>query len=97
MENEPGGFHFSIFFIFIECQPDSTVRRGRTPGHLLLPFGQFTLPHPTVNIHYQIKLAGAVCSHQTNELRDTGIPQGTLSCPLGNSPCVAPAESRPHV
>ena len=32
MENEPGGFHFSIFFIFIifiECQPDSTVRRGR--------------------------------------------------------------------
>ena len=48
MENEPGGFHFSIFFIFIECQPDSTVRRGRTPGHLLLPFGQFTLPHPTI-------------------------------------------------
>ena len=29
MENEPDGFHFSIFFIFIECQPDSTVRRGR--------------------------------------------------------------------
>ncbi|WP_418375257.1 hypothetical protein, partial [Agathobaculum sp.] len=24
------------------------VRRGRTPGHLLLPFGQFTLPHPTI-------------------------------------------------
>ena len=24
------------------------VRRGRTPGHLLLPFGQFTLSHPTV-------------------------------------------------
>ena len=26
----------------------ATVRRGRTPGHLLLPFGQFTLSHPTV-------------------------------------------------
>ena len=34
---------------------------------------------------------GAVCNLQTNELRDTGIPQGTLSCPSGNSPCVAPA------
>ena len=29
--------------------------------------------HPTVNIHYQIQLAGAVCSHQTNALRDTGM------------------------
>ena len=27
----------------------ATVRRGRTPGHLLLPFGQFTLSHPTEN------------------------------------------------
>ena len=29
-------------------QSFDTVRRGRTPGHLLLPFGQFTLSHPTV-------------------------------------------------
>ena len=26
-----------------------------------------------------------------------GRTQGTFSCPLGNSSCVAPAESRPHV
>ena len=25
------------------------------------------------------------------------VPQGTFSCPSGNSPCVAPAESKPHV
>ena len=41
--------------------------------------------------------AGAVRNIQTNELRDTGIPQGTFSCPSGNSPCVAPAESSRYV
>ena len=44
-----------------------------------------------------IKSAGAVRSHQTNELRNTVIPQGTFSCPSGNSPFVAPAESKPYV
>ena len=35
------------------------------------------------NMRYQMEPAGAVCSHQTNELRVTVIPQGTLSCPCG--------------
>ena len=37
-----------------------------------------------------MKFVGAVRNIQTNELRDTGIPQGTFSCPSGNSP-YAPA------
>ena len=37
-----------------------------------------------------MKSVGAVRNIQTNELRDTGIPQGTFSCPSGNSP-YAPA------
>ena len=38
-----------IWFRCLECcVAVYTVRRGRTPGHLLLPFGQFTLSHPTV-------------------------------------------------
>ncbi len=49
------------------------------------------------NMRYQMEPAGAVCSHQTNELRVTVIPQGTLSCPSGNSPCAAPAEMKPPV
>ena len=28
---------------------------------------------PYGNICYQMKLVGAVCGHQTNELRDTGM------------------------
>ena len=48
-------------------------------------------------IRYQTKPADAVHDHRANELRDTGIPQGTLSCPSGNSPCVAPAQSSPYV
>ena len=47
-------------------------------------------------MHKEI-FTGAVRSHQANELRDTNIPQGTFSCPSGNSPCVAPAESKPDV
>ena len=39
-----------IWFRCLECcVAVYTVRRGRTPGHLLLPFGQFTLAHPTVS------------------------------------------------
>ena len=35
----------------IQCADGlQTVRRGRTPGHFLLPFGQFTLPHHVVKI-----------------------------------------------
>ena len=34
-------------------------------------------------IRYQTKPADAVHDHRANELRDTGIPQGTLSCPFG--------------
>ena len=49
------------------------------------------------NIYHQMKFAGAVCSCQANELRDTGIPQGTFSCLSGNSPRVTPAESKPPV
>ena len=37
------------------------------------------------------EFTGAVRRHQTTELRNTGIPQGTFSCLSGNSPCVAPA------
>jgi hypothetical protein len=36
------------------------------------------------------EFTGAVRRHQTTELRNTGIPQGTFSCLSGNSPCVAP-------
>ena len=49
------------------------------------------------NIYHQMKFAGAVCSCQANELRYTGIPQGTFSCLSGNSPRVTPAESKPPV
>ena len=48
-------------------------------------------------IRYQAKPADAIHDHRANELRDTGIPQGTLSCPSGNSPCVAPAQSSRYV
>ena len=48
-------------------------------------------------IRYQTKPADAVHDHRANELRDTGIPQGTLSCPSGNSPCVALAEMKWYV
>ena len=48
-------------------------------------------------IRYQTKPADAVHDHRANELRDTGIPQGTFSCLSGNSPRVAPAESKPPV
>ena len=34
-------------------------------------------------IRYQAKPADAVHDHRANELRDTGIPQGTLSLPFG--------------
>ncbi len=35
----------------IQCADGiQTVRRGRTPGHFLLPFGQVTLPHHAVKI-----------------------------------------------
>ena len=34
-------------------------------------------------IRYQTKPADAIHDHRTNELRDTGIPQGTLSLPFG--------------
>ena len=44
-----------------------------------------------------VKFDGMHNEHPTNELRDTGIPQGTLSCPLGNSPCVVPAQTKPFV
>ena len=44
-----------------------------------------------------VKFDGMHNEHPTNELRDTGILQRTLSCPPGNSPCVAPAKSKPHV
>ena len=35
------------------------------------------------NMRYQMEPAGAVCSHQTNELRVTVIPQGTPLLPFG--------------
>ena len=48
-------------------------------------------------IRYQAKPADAVHDHRANELRDTDIPQGTLSCSSGNSLCVAPAQSSRYV
>ena len=36
-----------------------------------------------------VKFDGMHNEHPTNELRGTVIPQGTLSCPSGNSPCAA--------
>ena len=48
-------------------------------------------------IRYQTKPADAVHDHRANELRDTDIPQGTLSGSSGNSPCVAPAQSSRYV
>ena len=48
-------------------------------------------------IRYQTKPADAVHDHRANELRDTDIPQGTLSCSSGNSPCVALAEGKLYV
>ena len=44
-----------------------------------------------------VKFDGMHNEHPTNELRGTVIPQGTLSCPSGNSPCAAPAEMKPPV
>ena len=44
-----------------------------------------------------VKFDGMHNEHQTNELRVTVIPQGTLSCPSGNSPCAALAQSSPYV
>ena len=37
----------------------------------------------------RVQFAVAVQNIRASELRGTGIPQGTLSCPSGNSPCVA--------
>ena len=44
-----------------------------------------------------VKFDGMHNEHPTNELRGTVIPQGTLSCPSGNSPCAAPALIEPPV
>ena len=44
-----------------------------------------------------VKFDGMHNEHPTNELRGTVIPQGTLSCPSGNSPCAAPAQTKPSV
>ena len=50
----------------IQCADGlQTVRRGRTPGHFLLPFGQFTLPHPAVKI----------IDNRIEEDRETGIDE----------------------
>ena len=43
------------------------------------------------------KSAGAVRSNAQTSCATLLSPQGTLSCPSGNSPCVAPAERKPHV
>ena len=40
-----------------------------------------------------VKFDGMHNEHPTNELRGTVIPQGTLSCPSGNSPCRALRET----
>ena len=61
-------FSFSIF-AFYGC---FLVRKG-APSRRTLRY----------NIYHQMKFAGAVCSCQANELRDTGIPQGTFSCLSG--------------
>ena len=42
-----------------------------------------------------VKFDGMHNEHPTNELRGTVIPQGTLSCPSGNSPCAAPSVESP--
>ena len=44
-----------------------------------------------------VKFDGMHNEHPTNELCGTVIPQGTLSCPSGNSPCAAPAERSRYV
>ena len=45
-----------------------------------------------------VKFDGMHNEHPPNELRGTVIPQGgILSCPSGNSPCAAPAESSRYV
>ena len=41
--------------------------------------------------------AGAVYHNAQTSCATLLSPQGTLSCPSGNSPCVAPAERKPHV
>ena len=40
-----------------------------------------------------VKFDGMHNEHPTNELRGTVIPQGTLSCPSGNSPCAPAGEA----
>ena len=50
--------------------------------------------HPTAQ---RVQFAVAVQNIRASELRGTVIPQGTLSCPSGNSPCAAPAEMKPNV
>ena len=42
-----------------------------------------------------VKFDGMHNEHPTNELRGTVIPQGTLSCPSGNSPCAPAGQARP--
>ena len=44
-----------------------------------------------------VKFDGMHNEHPTNELRGTGIPKGTFSCPSGNSLCAAPAERSRYV
>ena len=67
------------FFILIGCKSDKRRDEGTPPYGYVVKWYQW------------IKPVGAVHGHQTNELRGTVIPQGTLSCPAGNSPCAAPA------
>ena len=76
------------------------VRNGAPrlyPGAPSLALQAIHLAAPYGNMRYQMEPAGAVCSHQTNELRVTVVPRGTFSCLEGNSPCAAPAEMKPPV
>ena len=50
----------------------ATVRRGRTPGHLLLPFGQFTLSHPTMSY----ATAGKRCRFDLKKLFQKNLKKG---------------------
>ena len=86
-------FHFSMGFavspVFLQ------LRKGeRQSGYSCVCFAKCSQFTDSLLLHIRVTL-GAVRCLQTHDLCGTVIPQGTFSCPSGNSPCAAPSVEQP--
>ena len=66
----------------------------RQSGYSCVCFAKCSQFTDSLLLHIWVTL-GAVRCLQTHDLCGTVIPQGTFSCPSGNSPCAAPSVEQP--